>query len=319
MTVPMAKAVVRAVARDTPAGIATIAANATVQSNSTINQAWTDRRMLMEWAWGTELGGPVHDNTINGGTAATDSFVSGALSLATSNNAQGIVLWDPEGYQNYGDQSGGLNTFNYVGDQRVLSQLNPMVNGVIDGYMTQVRNAGLKVGFAIRAQSVDIVAGSNNFYASQAAMNSDMIAKAQYSITRWGASIFYVDTNDRNTNALFQAFWSAFGGSVLFIPEHTYDDASGHNTTLEAAFLPYSAPLTYAPDVANTINTFPQSSGFAAIYLDAATSASTITANQSAIVTALKNHGSILGPVVGWYDSPQLGTVPAIKSAAGYP
>jgi hypothetical protein len=280
------------------------------RAGGTIAQTWTDRRMIMQWAWGAELGGPVNGLNVAGGAQALINFANGAIKLAQQNNAQGVILWDPEGNQSGGS---GLNVFTFVGDPRLLSQLNPTVNGTINQVASMVKAAGLRFGICIRAQHANITTRTNDSYSSETAKINDMIAKTQYAVTRWGATLFYVDSNDRNNYQDIAALRNAFP-NALFIPEHTYDIPGGYSTSLESPFLSVSAPLTYADDAAKTIDLL--SGGFAAIYLDANTSAATIKANMSAIVQAVKR-GSIIGPVVGWYSSPQLSTVAQIKQQAG--
>src|SRR5262249_2110100 len=194
---------------------------------------WTDRRMIMEWAWGTELGGPVKNTSVAGGSQALINWANGAIRLATKNNAQGVILWDPEGWQ---DGGSGLNVFTYVGDPRLLPQLNPTVNGTIDKVVSMVKAAGLKFGICIRAQDANISTRTNDSYPSETAKINDMIAKTQYAVNRWGASLFYVDSNDRNNDADIVALHNAFP-NALFIPEHTYDAPGDPMTSLETPFL----------------------------------------------------------------------------------
>jgi hypothetical protein len=275
-----------------------------------IAQTWTDRRMIMQWLWGSELGGPVNDSDVAGGAPALIDFANGAIQLAQQNNAQGVILWDPEGYQSGGS---GVNVFTYVGDPRLLPQLNPTVNGTIDQVASMVKAAGLRFGICIRAQYANITTRTNDSYPNEITAINDMIAKTQYAVDRWDATLFYVDSNNRNNYDDIVALHDAFP-NALFIPEHTFDAPGGDSTSLEVPFLSVSAPLTYVWNLAGTINLLP--GGFAAIYLSPNTTASDIQANMPAIVRAVEA-GSIIGPVVGWYPSEQLSTVAAIKQQAG--
>lgn len=288
--------------------------NLYLDSLTSIPVTWTDRRVIMAWMWGAEAGGPVEDSTVKGGSQALFGWAKAAIGYATTNNAQGVVLWDIEGWQNDGGKVMPAS-FNYVGDPRLLGQLNPVVNANIDSIVKLTKAAGLKFGVGLRVQKADVASRSQDYYPDATTRNIDMIAKVRYAVNRWDAKLYYVDTNNRNDVSEIRALRNAFP-NCLFIPEHTYDDPESWPALWrENPFLCVSAPLTYVDHVDITINKLP--GGLACIYLDPTATAARIQANMPAIVAAVRA-GAIIGPVSGsWYPSEQLSMVPIIKKNAG--
>jgi hypothetical protein len=176
-----------------------------------------------------------------------------AVRLAKRVDAQGVVFWDPEGQE-------FPHAISYVGDPRLIETLSPEMTGVIDSVFERLRQAGLRVGLTIRPQSVlagatlpaacrpgavflDMgrTAGERRFqcnagggwvpgnyiYQGEVADHvSELTEKIEYAKRRWGATLFYVDSNSRKSVVypaeVFRAAHEKHR-DVLLIPEHEED------------------------------------------------------------------------------------------------
>ena len=179
------------------------------RANPQLN-SWADRRPIgqdflapaVNQQWPTNPRGWLNDQTINVFTSAgLASFKSKMfqhanllISLAKQMNAQGIIFWDIEGEQ----YPQGVST--YVGDPRLLSTVAPEMNAIADELLTTFTKQGLRIGLTIRAQQI-VFRPDGSFFqrdwpvGNDNAVFNDLDAKINYAITRWGASIFYIDSN----------------------------------------------------------------------------------------------------------------------------
>ncbi|MGC2659472.1 MAG: hypothetical protein WA324_16065 [Bryobacteraceae bacterium] len=196
---------------------------------------WTDRRAIGQLilatsatGWATNPRGwlldPSIDVTTSAGIAAFHARVlqwaEYSAAQLVSMNAQGMVTWDIEGEQ-YPQPDG-----TYVGDPSQIALFAPEMDSIADAYFAVFRNAGLKVGVCIRPQN--IVRAANGSSATQnyiADPTQLLINKILYAKQRWGATIFYVDSNvDPNGGVddanIFQRVVAAVPG-VLILPEHS--------------------------------------------------------------------------------------------------
>lgn len=124
--------------------------------------------------------------------------ISACIENAKSVNAQGIILWDLEG-----------ETFphavTYIGDPRLIRILNPQMELVIDEGMRRLKEAGLQVGITIRPSRVIYNAEKHTAMHSHTVAGDplrELDGKIAYARQRWGATIFYIDTN---------YFWRPYG------------------------------------------------------------------------------------------------------------
>jgi hypothetical protein len=131
--------------------------------------------------------------------------------------AQGVIVWDLEG-----EQFPHKTTF--IGDPRLLDRLAPEMAAAADEFFARLRSAGFKVGLTIRPQQ--LVFGNGQPRQTQV-MNTRriLLEKIDYAKARWGATIFYLDSNGgiRRPDEL----WSlrrlaAQRPDILLIPEHHY-------------------------------------------------------------------------------------------------
>ncbi len=142
-----------------------------------------------------------------------------SISIMKDMNAQGAITWDIEGEQ--------YSHANYIGDPRAVDELAPEMASLADEYFARFRGAGLRVGVCIRPQQLHISADKKD--ATQVAVADPtqiLIDKINYAKKRWGASIFYIDSNinsyDWNpldVNVIKKV--SASFPDVLLVPEHS--------------------------------------------------------------------------------------------------
>jgi hypothetical protein len=160
-------------------------------------------------------------------TAGLESFRSRLLDSADQAigvlrgvNAQGCIVWDLEGLNHYA-------TAGYLGAPDLATTLAPELEyrGLVDEYFKRFTDAGLRVGVTIRATEL----ADNNGIITQVASPDPaqtLIRKARYAHDRWGATLFYIDSNvDPTTGELLptsvmQTLYEALP-DCLFIPEHS--------------------------------------------------------------------------------------------------
>ena len=173
--------------------------------------------------------------------AGLRTFQDRILAQAASNvtnaqnmNAQGVITWDIEG-EEY------PQTTSYVCSPDQIAAVAPEMESTIndntssfygqkldDAYFKTMTNAGLRVGLCLRPQVFTLGANST---ASQVTLSSNQSIinnlenKARYANSRWGATIFYVDSTVNAAGgtldpAIFQQVATDLP-SFLFIPEES--------------------------------------------------------------------------------------------------
>ena len=200
--------------------------------------------------WPTNPRGYFLDPTVNVTTSAGVSafqtrvlaYADTSIAILKSMNAQGMITWDIEGEQY-------PHATTYACDPRMLDTLAPEMSGVADAYFKKFRDAGLRVGVCLRPQQLVIDSSGNASQLDVADPASLLIAKIAYAKNRWGATMFYVDSNggpnDPIDASIFQKVLAAYP-DVLLVPEHK-------NTSYYAYTAPYrelrSGYASTAPDV----------------------------------------------------------------------
>ena len=211
-------------------------------------------------------------------------------------NAQGMITWDVEGEQ-------WPQATTYIGDPRLTSRLAPETDylGVIDEYFSKFRNAGLRVGVTIRPQTLVFDANGTPSQQESADPAQTMIDKINYARQRWGATLFYVDSNSDYDASVFERVAAAEPGALIF-PEHSsirHYDATAPYHELRQGF------ISTAPD---TRRAYPGSFGVFDV------SDGNITGNRAALVQAVR-YGDIL-MFRGWFDSAENAAVQSIYAEA---
>ncbi len=130
--------------------------------------------------------------------------------------AQGAITWDIEGQQY-------PHSTSYIGDPRLLSQLAPEMDSIADDYFRVFKDAGLKIGICVRPQQLIFDANGKPDQRNVADEAANLIDKIAYARKRWGATLFYVDSNggpfDPSDAEVFRRVAAAFP-DVLLMPEH---------------------------------------------------------------------------------------------------
>jgi hypothetical protein len=179
----------------------------------------------------------------------------------------------------------------YIGDPRVATQTLPELgfDNTLDEYFRRFTTAGFRVGVTLRPTQFTATSPTTGTQTDVADPAALMIAKARYARDRWGATLFYVDSNDAFRGQDISRLAAALP-DCLFIPEH---EAVGSYA--------FSAP--YGEVRRNDLGT-PKAAR--AIYRN---SFSVIEAtlgvtneNRTALVNAVRA-GDIL-MFQGWYDNP---------------
>jgi hypothetical protein len=266
---------------------------------------WPDRRPIgalflssAAEGWPTNPRGWLLDPTIDVFTpagianlqAGILAYADNSIAILKSMNAQGMVTWDIEGQQ-FPDPT------SYVGDPTQFLTTAPEMAGIADAYFQKFIAAGLRVGVCIRPQqfvlSPDGTSATQNFVTDPTQL---LMNKVAYAVNRWGASLFYVDSNVNLTDpnpipaSIFKTLQAAFP-NVLFLPEHS-------NMQYYAYTAPYKqlnqGNTSTPPDVRTA---YPNS--FTVIY----TADGPITQDFNSLVTAVSAGDVLL--FRGWFADPQ--------------
>ncbi len=141
-------------------------------------------------------------------------YARNTVRVCKAMNAQGVVVWDIEGQE-------FPHATSYLGDPRSLP---PESDAIADDFFRVLRDGGLKVGLCVRPQRPVRGAYDNSVQQIETENPAQtLIDKIAYAKKRWGATLFYVDSNgDPNVPfpaAVFEQVLAA-NPDVLLIPEH---------------------------------------------------------------------------------------------------
>ena len=163
---------------------------------------WPDRRpigalmmALSDSKWKTNPRGWFNDQSIDVTTEAglknfgerLMKYADDSIAEIKRTGGQGIIVWDVEG-----DEMPHAVT--YMGDPRLLKQTTPEMDRFSDAYFKKFRDAGLKVGICIRPSKIVPYEGGWQHQQVDDPI-AEMSDKINYAQKRWGATIFYMDTN----------------------------------------------------------------------------------------------------------------------------
>jgi hypothetical protein len=212
-------------------------------------------------------------------------------------NAQGMIVWDIEG-QEY------PHATSYLGDPRSLPTEMELL---ADEFFAKFKAAGLRTGVCLRPQ-MPVRAAYNDGVQQMEVPDPVQILndKIAYAHKRWGATLFYVDSNgDPNVPfdaAIFEAVAKA-NPDVLLIPEH-------ENTRYYAYTAPYNelrGGVTGTPETAWSV--YPAS--FSVVYVPDGD----VKTKRAALVASVER-GDVL-MFRGWWDDPVNAEILSIYKDAG--
>ena len=233
---------------------------------------------------------------------------------------QGVITWDIEGEQ-YPQNTSYVCSPDQIAsvapemESAVLDTGSPYYGqGLDDAYFKTMTAAGLKVGVCLRPQVFTLASNgtaSQAFLTGNAAIIANLEKKARFANTRWGATIFYVDsTVDSNGGTLDPAIFQQLITdlpSFLFIPEES-----------TPRYYAYSAPF-YSFIFHTTIGTdpsvydyYPKAFG-ANLVNDVA--ASTLAQHQGQLTQAVAKGDILMGHADYWQANNP--TLVDIYNAAG--
>ncbi len=239
---------------------------------------------------------------------------------ARNMNAQGVITWDLEGEQYPQDTS-------YVCSPDQIAAVSPEMESTIsdpnsafsgqkldDAYFKTMTNAGLRVGLCLRPQVFTLGANgtaSQQFLSTNAAIIANLENKARVANSRWGATLFYVDSVvDSNGGTLDPAIFQQIATdlpNLLFIPEE-----------FTTRYYAYTAPFysfifhTTTGTAASVYNVYPHAFGANLVNdVDPGT-----LARYTPQLTSAVTHGDILmGHDDYWQDNDP--TLVSLYNAAG--
>jgi hypothetical protein len=130
-----------------------------------------------------------------GGNEGTERFRKAMLACADRSitilkrtGSQGMIVWDLEGEE-------FPHKITYIGDPRLLPRLAPEAEPIVDEFFGRFRKAGLAVGVAIRPQQMSFDPEGSPRQENGGDYERRLIDKIDYAQRRWGATLFYIDSN----------------------------------------------------------------------------------------------------------------------------
>ncbi len=147
---------------------------------------------------------------------ALREYTDRSLAILKRTGAQGVIVWDLEGEQ-------FPHKTSFIGDPRTLDRLAPEMAAAADEFFASLRAAGLRVGVTIRPQTLMIDEFGLPHQTFSLNLEKVLLEKIDYARKRWGATLFYVDSNSGlwRPDELWQLRRvAAARPDVLLIPEH---------------------------------------------------------------------------------------------------
>ncbi len=148
-------------------------------------------------------------------------------------NAQGAITWDIEGQQyphptSYACSPDGVAQLAPEMESLVIDGLSPYAGMKLDdAYFRIIHDAGYRVGVCVRPQHFTLNADgtADQVTLPNEQVASEVIRKVKYAHDRWGATLFYIDSNvEANGAPLDAAIVQQVASAVpdsLVIPEHS--------------------------------------------------------------------------------------------------
>ncbi|MBL8210314.1 MAG: DUF4185 domain-containing protein [Bryobacterales bacterium] len=228
------------------------------------------------------------------------SYADQSVAILRNMNAQGMITWDLEGQQY-------PHATSYIGDPTMLGTLAPEMDRIADEYFRKFRDAGLKVGLTIRPQKLFV---SPDGRTAEQRETSDpaavLIEKIRYAKQRWGATMFYIDSNGSTLSPLTIEVMNRVVSAhpdVLLVPEHE----NARYYSISAPYHELRGGVASTPVEGKSL--YPQA--FSVIY----TADASIDAKYNELQRAVSN-GDIL-MFRGWFNDPQQEQIKSLYRQAG--
>jgi hypothetical protein len=162
--------------------------------------------------------------------AALLAYADRSVANLKRTGAQGAIAWDVEGEQ-------FPHKTSYIGDPRLLDRLAPEMAASVDEFFERFRGAGLRIGLTVRPQRLVFSDNGPPIQTEVADYDRVLLEKIDYASARWGATIFYIDSNSgirRPDEVVRLRRLSEQRPGLLLIPEH-------HHLLYRAFSAPYVA------------------------------------------------------------------------------
>lgn len=232
-------------------------------------------------------------------------YADDSIAVLKHMGAQGMVTWDIEGQE-------FPHATSYIGDPRLLKELDPEMDSIADDYFRRFREAGLRVGVCVRPQRLSHTAEKTEQrdLTDPAEIIDILHDKIAYAYRRWGCTLFYVDSNgDPNVPydpAIFETLTRKLKAekiTALIMPEH-------RNMRYYACTAPYGSLRNGMVSTPAAVHAaYPQA--FIADYVPDAP----LEENRSALVDAVRG-GDVL-MFRAWWNDPVNDVVRGIYREAG--
>jgi hypothetical protein len=144
------------------------------------------------------------------------AYADRSIEILKAVRAQGMIVWDLEG-EEFPQRT------SYIGDPRLMATLAPEMAPVADEFFRRFRDAGLRVGMTVRPQQLVIDRPGQVRQTAVRESGDLLLKKIDYGRQRWGATLFYIDSNSRFhwPGELFSfSRLARQRPDVLLIPEH---------------------------------------------------------------------------------------------------
>jgi HEAT repeat protein len=115
-------------------------------------------------------------------------YADRSVGILKANNAQGVIVWDVEGAEWW-------HPITYVGNPQLIAQVAPEMDRFSDAFCRRFTDAGLKLGVTIRPTEVFYDAKHVLTHRDVADPVELMATKIAYAKKRWGATLFYLDSD----------------------------------------------------------------------------------------------------------------------------
>jgi hypothetical protein len=116
------------------------------------------------------------------------AYADRSVAILKRSGAQGMIVWDLEGEEL-------PQKITYIGDPRLLARLAPEADGAADEFFARFKRAGLAVGLTVRPQQISFASGGEARQEEGWDYERVLIEKIDYARRRWGATLFYIDSN----------------------------------------------------------------------------------------------------------------------------
>jgi hypothetical protein len=226
-------------------------------------------------------------------------YADRSVAILKRTGAQGMIVWDLEG-EHYPHKT------TFIGDPRLLSRLAPEADLVADEFFARFRRAGLAVGLTIRPQQLSFDAEGQARQEDVGDYERLLIDKIDYARRRWGATLFYIDSNGGPLwpAEVFRLHRIAqMRPQVLLIPEH-------HDLFYYGFSAPYGSIQRGASPTSSTIRwLYPKAFQVLAI--------ADSNASEADLATAERGGDILLFPA--WFDNPASRLIETLVRQPAFP